>query len=410
MTSARRETVIFSPLLQTKLYIPSWRPGSVARPRLIKRLDRGAESKLTLFSAPAGFGKTTLLAEWLAAASADERPAAWLSIDQEDNHPTSFWTYLTTALQTVQPEVGASAVALLQSPQPPPIESLLTVLLNEVGAIANEIVLVLDDYHLVEEREIQEGMAFLLDHLPPQLHLVIASRADPALPLARLRARGDLVELRAADLRFLPEEAAAYLNEMMGLELTAQDPAALEVRTEGWIAGLQLAALSMQGREDIPGFIRAFAGDNRYIIDYLVEEVLQRQPEPVRNFLLQTSILDRLSGPLCDAVTGQEDSKGLLEALERGNLFVVPLDDKRHWYRYHHLFGEVLQAHSIEKQSDRLPTCIGAQASGTSLTVCWPMRSAMLLPARISSERRAWSSSQCRRCVGLDRMRRCLAG
>ena len=216
--------------------------------------------------------------------------------------------------------------------------------------------LVLDDYHVIDAQPVHSGIAFLLDHLPPQMHLVIAGRADPPLPLSRLRGRGELAELRAADLRFTPDEAAAFLNEVMGLDLSAEDVAALETRTEGWIAGLQLAALSMQGREDVPGFIAAFSGDDRYIVDYLVEEVLQRQPERVRSFLLQTSILDRLSGPLCDAVTGREDGKGVLEALERRNLFVVPLDGKRQWYRYHHLFADVLRAHSMEDQPDRVPT------------------------------------------------------
>ena len=215
--------------------------------------------------------------------------------------------------------------------------------------------LVLDDYHVIDAREVQDGMAFLLDHLPPRLHVVIASRADPALPLARLRARGELVEIRAAELRFTPDEAAAYLNEMMGLQLTARDVAALEGRTEGWIAALQLAALSMQGRDDVAGFIAGFAGDDRYVVDYLVEEVLQRQPDRVQAFLLQTSILGRLSGPLCDAVTGQGGGKAMLEALDRGNLFLVPLDDRRRWYRYHHLFADVLQARLLDEQPGQVP-------------------------------------------------------
>ena len=216
--------------------------------------------------------------------------------------------------------------------------------------------LVLDDYYFIDAQPVHSAVTFLVDHLPPQMNLVITSRVDPPLPLSRLRGRGELTELRAADLRFTPDEAAAFLNDAMGLDLTAADAAALETRTEGWIAGLQLAALSMQGSGDLSGFIRAFAGDDRYIVDYLVEEVLQRQPERVRSFLLQTSILDRLSGPLCDAVTGEEDGKGMLEALERGNLFVVPLDGKRQWYRYHHLFADVLRAHSMEEQPDRVPT------------------------------------------------------
>ena len=267
----------------------------------------------------------------------------------------SFWTYVIAALRTVAPGVGESALALLQAPQPPPIETVLTVLLNDLGAVAGDIVLVLDDYHVIDARDVQDGMAFLLDHLPAGLHVVIASRADPALPLARLRARGELAEIRAAELRFTPDEAAAYLNEMMGLRLTARDVAALEGRTEGWIAALQLAALSMQGRDDVAGFIAGFAGDDRYVVDYLVEEVLQRQPEHVQAFLLQTSILGRLSGPLCDAVTGQGGGKAMLEALDRGNLFLVPLDDRRQWYRYHHLFADVLQARLLDEQPGQVP-------------------------------------------------------
>ena len=344
-----------SPLLETKLYVPKLRRGVVARPRLSQRLSRGVESKLTLISAPAGFGKSTLLAEWLAAVPSDPRSVAWLSLDPGDNQPAAFWTYVIKALQTVAPEAGSTALALLQAPQPPPIESVLATLLNELGALPTDVVLVLDDYHTVDAHEIQDAMAFLLEHLPPQVHLVIATRADPGLPLARLRGRGELVEVRAADLRFTPDEAAAYLNEVMGLDLGAGDVAALETRTEGWIAALQLAALSMQGRDDIAGFIATFAGDDRYIVDYLVEEVLQRQPAPVRSFLLETSILTRLSGPLCDAVTGEGDGRATLEALERGNLFLVPLDDRRRWYRYHHLFADVLRAHLQDEQPDRIP-------------------------------------------------------
>jgi LuxR family transcriptional regulator, maltose regulon positive regulatory protein len=344
-----------SPLLETKLYVPRPRRGLVARPRLSERLRRGAESKLTLISAPPGFGKTTLLAECLASAPAREQTVAWLSLDQSDNQPVSFWTYLITALQTVAPGVGARALSLLQEPQPPPIETVLPTLLNELSGLPNDIVLVLDDYHFIDAHDIQDGMAFLLEHLPLQLHLVITTRADPALPLARLRARGDLVEIRAADLRFTSDEAAAYLNEVMGLDLAAQDIAALEGRTEGWIAALQLAALSMQGRVDVAGFIAGFAGDDRYIVDYLAEEVLHRQPEHVRSFLLQTSILGRLSGSLCDAVTGRDGGKAMLEALDRGNLFLVPLDDRRRLYRYHQLFADVLQAHLVDEQPDRVP-------------------------------------------------------
>ena len=364
MVDSPGQMVAASPLLETKLYIPRWRPGLVSRPRLIERLGQGTERKLTLVSAPPGFGKTTLLAEWLAASPANERHTAWVSLEHSDNDPSLFWAYFITALQTVHSGLGESALSLLRSPQPPPIETLLGTLLNEITTISHSpstdsgpgFVVVLDDYHVIDAQAVHSGIAFLLDHLPPQMHVVIASRSDPPLPLARLRGRGESTELRAADLRFTPDEAAAFLNEMMGLNLSAGDVETLEARTEGWIVGLQLAALSMRGREDLPGFVKAFAGDDRYIVDYLVEEVLQRQPERVRSFLLQTSILDRLSGPLCDAVTGREDGKGLLEALERGNLFVVPLDDKRHWYRYHHLFADVLRAHSMEEQPDRVPT------------------------------------------------------
>src|SRR5665811_466735 len=341
------------PLLETKFHVPRGRRGLVARPTLRERLSRGAESALTLVSAPAGFGKTTLLTKWLGGAAADGRSAAWLSLDRRDNDPALFWSYLVAALQAASPEVGAGALSLLQSPQAP-IEAVLATLLNDLSVVSNDVVLVLDDYHVIDSRDVQDGMTFLLEHLPPQIHLVIASRADPALPLPRLRARGELVEIRSADLRFTPDEAAEYLNQKMGLALTAQDVAALEGRTEGWIAALQLAALSMQGRDDIAGFIAGFAGDDRYIVDYLVEEVLARQPESIRSFLLKTSILSRLTGPLCDAVTGQDGGKAMLEALDRGNLFLVQLDDRRRWYRYQHLFGDVLRARLHDEQPDRV--------------------------------------------------------
>lgn len=343
------------PLLETKLYIPRRRRGLVRRTRLTERLSSAAESKLTLVSAPAGFGKTTLVAEWLGAPPIEGRSVAWLSLDSADDETALFWTYLIAALQTAAPGIGATALSLLQAPQQPPIETVLATLLNELITVPNDVVLVLDDYHLVDAHDVKDGMAFLLEHLPPRLHLVITTRADPALPLARLRARGELVEIRAADLRFTPDEAAAYLNEVMGLDLAARDVDALEARTEGWIAALQLAALSMQGRDDVAGFIAGFAGDDRYIVDYLVEEVLQRQPEEVRSFLLDTSILDRLTGPLCDAVTDRAGGKAVLEALDRGNLFMVPLDDRRRWYRYHQLFADVLQARLQDEQPDRVP-------------------------------------------------------
>ncbi|HEY0509092.1 MAG TPA: LuxR C-terminal-related transcriptional regulator [Blastococcus sp.] len=341
------------PLLETKLHVPRGRRGLVARPGLGECLSRGVESALTLVSAPAGFGKTTLLTEWLVTAPEQGRSVAWLSLDPRDNDPAVFWTYVVAALQAVEPGVGAGAHSLLQSPQSPS-EAILSSLLNDLSGVPHDVVLILDDYHVIEAPDVQDGMTFLLDHLPPHVHLVIATRADPALPLARLRARGELVEVRVADLRFTGEEAAAYLEQVMGLVLTAGDVEALEGRTEGWIAALQLAALSMQGREDVAGFIAGFAGDDRYIVDYLVEEVLQRQSDRVRNFLLQTSVLGRLDGALCDAVTGQDGGKAMLEALDRANLFLVPLDDRRRWYRYHHLFADVLRARLSDEQPQRV--------------------------------------------------------
>ncbi|WP_245743435.1 LuxR C-terminal-related transcriptional regulator [Geodermatophilus poikilotrophus] len=345
------EAVAVGPLLTTKLHAPRRRRGLVARPRLIERLSRGNEAALTLVSAPAGFGKTTVLSDWLSAAPAADRCVAWLSLDARDDDPALFWAYLVAAVQTALPGAGAGALALLSTPQTS-AEAVVTSLVNDLDAVPGDLVLVLDDYHLIESAEVHEGMAYLLEHLPPHAHLVIAGRADPPLPLARLRVRGELVELRAADLRFTPEEAAEYLTEAMGLALSAGEVAALDTRTEGWIAALQLAALSMQGRTDVTAFLTDFAGDDRYIVDYLVEEVLQRQPERVRSFLLQTSILSRLSGPLCDAVTGRHDGRQTLEALDRANLFLIPLDDRRRWYRYHHLFADVLQAHLLDEQPD----------------------------------------------------------
>jgi LuxR family maltose regulon positive regulatory protein len=338
-------------LLETKLFAPRRRRQLVLRNRLVERLTRALEAKLTLVSAPPGFGKTTLVAEWLAETHVD---AAWLSLDPGDNRQT-FWSYLVAALQTVQPGIGESTAALLQSPQPPPIESLLATLLNEVTALntrPGDLVLVLDDYHVIDDGAIHAGIAFLLDHLPPKLHVVVVSRADPPLPLARLRVRGQLVEIRAIDLRFSSDEALAYFNDTMGLRLTSADVAALEARTEGWIAALQLAALSMQRRDDPRSFIADFAGDDRHVVDYLVEEVLERQPADIRDFLRQTAILDRLSGPLCDAVTGLDNGNARLEALDRANLFVVQFDNRRHWWRYHHLFAEVLRTRLLEEQPE----------------------------------------------------------
>ncbi|MEX5717011.1 LuxR C-terminal-related transcriptional regulator [Geodermatophilus maliterrae] len=340
------------PLLETKLHVPRARRGLVARPRLTERLSRGAETSLTLVSAPAGFGKTTLLTDWLGS-PVEGRSVAWLSLDQRDNDPAVFWTYVVAALQAVEPDTGAGARLLLQPPGSPS-EAILSSLLNDLSGIPHDVVLVLDDYHVIEAGEVQHGMAFLLGHLPPQVHLIIATRADPSLPLARMRVRGELVEVRVADLRFTADEAAAYLDEVMGLALTAEDVGALERRTEGWIAALQLAALSMQGRDDVAGFIAGFAGDDRYVVDFLVEEVLQRQSDSVRDFLLQTSVLTRLDGALCDAVTGRDGGRAMLDALDRANLFLVPLDDRRRWYRYHHLFADVLRARLLDEQPGRV--------------------------------------------------------
>ncbi|MGA2974179.1 MAG: LuxR C-terminal-related transcriptional regulator [Spirochaetia bacterium] len=333
-----------APILATKLYIPPLRPKIVLRPRLIERLNEGLSSnrKLTLISASAGFSKTTLVSEWIADS---KRPTAWLSLDEGDNDPACFLTYLAAALQTIAPNIGAGAIAVFQSPQPPSTESILTALLNEITTIPDTFILVLDDYHVIDAKPVDQALTFLLEHLPPQMHLVIATREDPPLPLARLRARGQLTELRAADLRFTPTEAGDFLNQVMELNLTVEDIAALEARTEGWIAGLQLAALSMQGCQDAASFIKSFTGNHHFVLDYLVEEVLQRQSQSIQTFLLRTSILDRLCGPLCDAVLRSPSASGqeTLENLERANLFIVPLDNERRWYRYHHLFAELLR-------------------------------------------------------------------
>jgi LuxR family transcriptional regulator, maltose regulon positive regulatory protein len=330
------------PLLATKLHRPMPRAHLVRRPQLTARLTQGAAGPLTLVSAPAGFGKTTLLAEWL---SEGGTPAAWLSLDAGESDPTRFLLYLVAALQTLAPTIGAGVMRVLQSPQPPPIEALLTALLNDLTTIPDPFILVLDDYHLIEAQAVNQVLTDLVEHLPPQLHLVIATRDDPKLPLARFRARGHLTELRTSHLRFTPAEAAEFLNDVMGLPLSANDIAALERRTEGWIAGLQLAALSLQGQPDPASFIQAFTGNHQFVLDYLVEEVLHQQPEPVQTFLLRTSILDRLCGALCEALLLDPAASGqaMLEYLEHANLFLIPLDHERRWYRYHHLFAELLR-------------------------------------------------------------------
>ena len=337
-----------TPLLTTKLFIPPTRPELVLRPRLIERLDGGLHRKLTLISAPAGFGKTTLVSEWVRRTGAVTAPlrVAWLSLDEGDNDYARFLTYFITALNRIEGidnTLGKRALSMLQSPQPPSIEDVLPSLINEIATIPDRIILVLDDYHLIDAQPIQDALGFLLQNLPPQMHLVIATREDPHQPLSRLRARGQLTELRAADLRFTSSEAAEFLNQVMGLNLSSEDIVALATRTEGWIAGLQLAAISLQGYGDTSRLIQSFTGSHRLVLDYLIEEVLEQQPESVQTFLLQTAVLNRLTGSLCDALTGQQNGKATLEMLDRANLFIVPLDNERRWYRYHHLFADLLR-------------------------------------------------------------------
>ncbi len=336
-------------LLATKLYIPALRPNRVPRPRLTARMEAGAAGPLTLLSAPAGFGKSTLLAAWIHHGG---RQVAWVSLDEGDNDPVRFLCYAITALRKLHPGLGEDAMTLLrlaQSPTPEELEPILTGLLNEIDAAAADLVLVLDDYHAVDSPAVHQTLQFLLDRLPARLHLVLATRVDPPLHLSRLRARGQLAELRARDLRFTSQEAADFLNQAMGLSLSTADVEALEERTEGWAVGLQMAALSLQGRRDVEGFIAQFTGSHRFVLDYLTDEVLSRQPEPVREFLLSTAILTRLSAPLCDAVTGRDDGQAILETLDAANLFLIPLDDTRTWYRYHHLFGTLLR-HQLERK------------------------------------------------------------
>ena len=353
-----------TPVLATKLFVPARRPQLVARPRVVERLDStlDAGQRLTLVSAPAGFGKTTLLSDWLT--DLDQRQehtrVGWLSLDDGDNDLTRFMAHLVAALQSAELDVDT---AVLESLSTAPVAAALTPLVNDLARAGQQEpgmqwIVVLDDYHAIRASEVHEAVTFLLDHLPDHLHLVMATRSDPPLPLARLRSRGQLCELRAADLRFTPAEAREFLNQVMGLELTAADVGALEDRTEGWIAGLQLAALSLRGiadREEVADFIQAFTGSNRFVIDYLADEVLTRQPPQVRDFLLRTAVLDRLRGPLCDAVTGGTDGARMLADLERGNLFVVPLDTERSWYRYHHLFADVLQARLLAEHPELVP-------------------------------------------------------
>src|SRR3954471_10518741 len=339
-------------LVETKFFVPHVRDGLVARPRLDELLGP-RRTRLTLLSAPAGFGKTTLLATWLAAGEADDRRVAWVSLDGADREPGAFWTYVLTAVDRVAPGAGSTGLALLAGGKP--VEAALAAVLNELSVLSEDVDLVLDDYHLAESPEIQPGMAFLIERMPPQMRLLISTRADPALPLARLRAHGDLTEVRAADLRFTGGETAEFLASSTGLRLGPADVAALEARTEGWVASLQLAALSLRGRDDPSAFIAGFAGDDRYVVDYLAEEVLGRESAETRDFLLSTAVVERLCGPLCDVLTGRDDGGQVLESLERRNLFVVPLDEQRRWYRYHHLFADVLLAHLLQERPAAVP-------------------------------------------------------
>jgi LuxR family maltose regulon positive regulatory protein len=327
--------------LSTKLYVPPFRSAWISRARLEKKMEAGLERKLTLLSAPAGFGKTTVLVDWI---HKHKIPTAWFSLDKGDNDPLQFLTYVILGLQTMMEGIGKAPSTMLQSPQPPPIETILINLINDANRIQKDFVLVMDDYHLVDAQPVHDMITFLLENLPEQMHLIIATRSDPHLPLlARLRSQDQMIELRAADLCFKADETANLFNKTLSINLSARDIHQLETRTEGWIAGLQLAGLSLQGHKDPSGFIAKFKGDNQYIADYLTEEVLNRQPEHLRDFLLHTSILERLSGPLCDALTCQENSQQTLNTLEKANLFVIPLDEERSWYRYHHLFADLLK-------------------------------------------------------------------
>jgi LuxR family transcriptional regulator, maltose regulon positive regulatory protein len=318
------------PLLQTKLYAPPLRLHLVPRNHLLDRLRNNAARPLTLVCAPAGFGKSTLVSAWIAQS---DQPVAWLALDDDDNDPTRFLTYLIAALQTRQAQLGETALALLAAPQAPPAKTLLTLLLNDLGLLTAPLTLVLDDYHVITAQSIHEVLTFLIDHLPPPTRLILTSRIDPPLPLERWRVRNQLADVRAHELRFTPQETATFLNDVMGLTLSSAEITALETRTEGWIAGLQLAALSMQGRVDVTSFIQAFSGSNRHVLSYLVEEVLNRRPPDTLTFLLQSSILDRMCAPLCDAVTGETTGQANLAKLEQAHLFLIPLDDEGRWYR-----------------------------------------------------------------------------
>lgn len=338
-------------LLRTKLFIPRPRKGQVLRSGLVDRLNSGLDKKLTLIAAPAGFGKTTLLSQWI---PQSPRCVTWLALDEGDNDLAKFWLYFIGSLQGLRADLGEAAFSLLQTPHPLPITSILTTLINEITTFPDAFSVVLDDYHVIHSQPIHEALTFLIEHQPPNMNLILATRIDPLLPLARLRAHDQLTELRANDLRFSMDESTMFLNQIMDLNLSSEEVAALDARTEGWVAGLQIAALSMQGQGDVSALVRAFSGSHRHILGYLAEEVLIQQPTDRLDFLLQTSILDRMCGPLCDAVTGRLGGQDVLEALEQANLFIAPLDEEGIWYRYHHLFAEVLQARLLHTQQDQI--------------------------------------------------------
>ncbi len=341
------------PLLRTKLHIPRLRPELVSRLHLLEKLDDGLNTRLTLISSPAGFGKTTLLSEWVQKTTL---PVGWITLDKDDNDFPRFLAYLIAALQKINPEVEPDALELLHAPQPPSVQAVLTVLLNQIDQIPEDFLLVLDDYHLIEQAVIHQAVEILINHMPPQMHLVIVSRADPPIQLARLRGQGQLVELRLQDLRFSAEDCTRFFSKSLDMNLSDTDLQRLLARTEGWITGLQMAALSLRGRPDVRAFIESFSGSHRYILDYLIEEVLELQSDEVRSFLFQTSILDRFTGDLCNAVTKRDDAEEILAFLERSNLFIVPLDEHRQWYRYHRLFADLLQARLRENHPAEFPT------------------------------------------------------
>ncbi len=340
-------------LLKTKLFVPSLRENLVSRPRLINRLNEGRSHKLTLICAPAGFGKTTLLSDWI---HYRNLPVAWVSLDETDNNLNSFLTYLISALQSIQQSIGESILSLLDSTENPPFETLFTILINEISVSEHDFYIVIDDYHLVTRENIYQALDFFLDHLPPNMHLVMSGRVDPPISLSRMRARGQMTEIRLDELRFNQDEGTSFLNDINRLDLSSEDILALIARTEGWVTGLQLAAISMKGREDIQEFVGAFSGSNHYIIDYLVDEVLALQSEETHSFLIQTSVLGRFNASICDAVLEISNSREIIQQLEEANLFVVPLDEEHNWYRYHHLFADVLRQRMREKLPDLIPT------------------------------------------------------